>query len=1280
VDHSAFSVQLYDKVTLPDGSYYQLQFEGTPGHPGNVTGRVSSIRLPTGGTISYTYGGTNAISCTDGFPLSLTRTTPDGTWTYQRILGTNGASATIVTAPKLSYDSVSNQTVIQFQSGLETQRNTYQGAAPTISSLPISESTLQTSNLLQEIRTCYNGSASPCTTLSITKPFSQRQIQKVLPNGKFSEHDDFFNANALVTESDDYDYGSAGSRGSLIKKTAITYATLTGITGFPQQVTITNGSGTIVSQTTYTYGDTVTATTGTPQHTTPSGSRGNLLSVKNYTQGSTFLTKSNTYYDTGNVNVTTDVNGAQTAYSYGSGSCGNSFPTLISEPLSLSRTITYNCTGAVQASVLDENGQTSLTAYATDPYFWRPNSATDQSGAQTTFTYTGQTQVESTLPVVSGTSAKDVVSIRDSRGRPSLSQVRQTPGGSMFDTTETDYDAVGRPYKTTLPFGAALGQTNATAPGLITTYDALGRSVSTTDSGNGTVTNAFSQNDALVVRGPAPTGENSKQHQSEYDGLGRLASVCEITSSSGSGICGQTNSKTGFWTKYGYDALGDLTGVTQNAQTTGSTQSRSFAYDLLGRMTSETEAESGTTTYTYDTDATCGTSNGDLVKRVDAVGNVICLGYDALHRNTSITYPSGSYAAKTTNKYFVYDSATVNSVLMTNAKGRLAEAYTAATQGGTKTTDIGYSYTVRGEPSDIYESTPHSAGYYHLAEQFWPNGGAKQLNGLSTMPTFTFNPDGEGRTYQVSASSGQNPVTNTVYNNASLPTSLTFGSADTDAFTYDPSTNRMTQYKFNVNAQSLTGVLTWNANGTLKILNITDGLNSLDTQSCSYGYDDLMRLQSANCGSVWSQTFSYDPFGNIAKSGSASFAAGYSSSTNRITSVGGFTPTYDANGNTLTDPAHTYSWDSAGKPVSIDSVSLTYDALGRMVEQNRAGVYTQFVYGPHGGKFAIMNGQTLQKAIVPLVGGAQAVYNASGLLYYGHSDHLGSIRLGSTPSRTMYFDMAYAPFGETYALSGSTDPAFTGQRQDTVAGVFDFPNREYSNEGRWSSADPSGKAAFHLTDPQSLNRYAYVRNTPLNLVDPTGLCGEDSTSMVPIDDGLFGPDCPIDDNHVEVIVNKVPYADWVANNTVIVTPDGSPTAETTDIWGGDSLASEMAGNAQIAATYNSAMDWVTAGASVTAGAWGLIVGGPAIYSGVEGLAIATEAASPGIFAMFEDALNVSTPLPSVGTTAAGLFINAASIATDLVDAAPEFKQNYLDPAWDWFQGDEVNIPYRPDQP
>jgi RHS repeat-associated protein len=136
-----------------------------------------------------------------------------------------------------------------------------------------------------------------------------------------------------------------------------------------------------------------------------------------------------------------------------------------------------------------------------------------------------------------------------------------------------------------------------------------------------------------------------------------------------------------------------------------------------------------------------------------------------------------------------------------------------------------------------------------------------------------------------------------------------------------------------------------------------------------------------------------------------------------------------------------------------------------------------------------MSGQTLTKAFAPLPGGLQAVYTPSnGLAYYRHSDWVGSSRFASTPSRTMYFDGAYAPFGEVYVQTGTADLSFTGMNQDTVPNLYDFPFREYNNiHGRWPSPDPAGIVAVTLTDPQSWNRYAYVRNSPLSLVDPLGL-------------------------------------------------------------------------------------------------------------------------------------------------------------------------------------------------
>jgi RHS repeat-associated protein len=155
-------------------------------------------------------------------------------------------------------------------------------------------------------------------------------------------------------------------------------------------------------------------------------------------------------------------------------------------------------------------------------------------------------------------------------------------------------------------------------------------------------------------------------------------------------------------------------------------------------------------------------------------------------------------------------------------------------------------------------------------------------------------------------------------------------------------------------------------------------------------------------------------------------------------------------------------------------------------------------------ELAMMTGQSLYKAYIPLPAGDVAAYNSSGLAYYHHSDWLGSYRLGSTPSRTVAFDASYGPFGETYAVTGTGVASFTGMTQDTDANLYDFPAREYGIQGRWPSPDPAGLSAADLTDPQTLNRYAYVRNAPLNNLDPTGLkmCAPADCGLI---DGGYGP-------------------------------------------------------------------------------------------------------------------------------------------------------------------------------
>jgi YD repeat-containing protein len=248
-------------------------------------------------------------------------------------------------------------------------------------------------------------------------------------------------------------------------------------------------------------------------------------------------------------------------------------------------------------------------------------------------------------------------------------------------------------------------------------------------------------------------------------------------------------------------------------------QTRQFAYDQLGRMTSETNAENGTTTYVYDTDATCGTYAGNLVKRTDAAGNVTCYQYDSLHRVTLILYPSGPNAPATPAKFFYYDT-NHGYASGGNLMGRLTVAGTCQSNSscaGNAVVYESFGYSARGEVTDVWETTPHSGGTYHLTQSYWEHGGLKALSGLPGLPTITYGAadgsglDGEGRVTKINASSGTNPLTGATYtlSGNTQPigslTQLTLGSSDTDDYSYDFNTGRMKQYQFNVGA---------NGNGT----------------------------------------------------------------------------------------------------------------------------------------------------------------------------------------------------------------------------------------------------------------------------------------------------------------------------------------------------------------------------------------------------------------------------------------------------------------------------------
>jgi RHS repeat-associated protein len=110
--------------------------------------------------------------------------------------------------------------------------------------------------------------------------------------------------------------------------------------------------------------------------------------------------------------------------------------------------------------------------------------------------------------------------------------------------------------------------------------------------------------------------------------------------------------------------------------------------------------------------------------------------------------------------------------------------------------------------------------------------------------------------------------------------------------------------------------------------------------------------------------------------------------------------------------------------------------------------------------------------------------------YYG-TDALGSVRVVFAPDGTVKARSDYLPFGEEYGTTTPGGPLptqrFTGQQRDAEEGHDNFNARSYQTRtGRFTTVDPIFAGLF---EPQNLNRYAYVRNRPANLTDPTGMWG-----------------------------------------------------------------------------------------------------------------------------------------------------------------------------------------------
>ncbi|WP_263415228.1 RHS repeat domain-containing protein [Terriglobus albidus] len=1093
------------KITYPDGTYYAFTYEPTPNHPGYVTGRLASVRLPTGGLISYTYfGGAGNYGYIDDAlgtqtTAGLIRTTSDGATTYTRTAFSGSpwqAPNPYTVASTLIHDQQGNETIVDSNFGFtqyyETRRRVYSGAA--------------TGTPLSTINRCYNGTTGDCTAVStISMPITSIDLQTSLNGGSPSRTIQTYNANGLPTDLVEYDYGASNPT----RHTIINYAALgNNILDRQSSVTVQDGAGSQISQTTYEYDRYSLASTspGLLGRQAVSGDRGNRTTVHRWvnTTGTTI----DTYYhydDAGQVVSSTDGRGNTTNFSYdpGTDSCLNS-TTLPTPSSGVPQSFTQGCdanTNLVTSST-DPNG--TITTYGYDSML-RLRSTTAKSGgntvASTTVDLSGGTLPETITTTVKATPNPDQISITtlDPYGRTSSAVSKD--GATVLTT----YDSLGRVSSVTNPY-FSLSDPSYGVTGY--SYDALNRMTMQCqpDNGSGTIVPCVAGNSYKQWSYSSNTvterDEQNNSWQRTMDAFGHVAGVVEPGN---------------LQTSYSYSGLGDLTNVTQYGVTGEAARTRSFVYDSLSRLITGTNAETGTTCYGTWSGGNCVNGydgNGNLLALTDGTGFTVNYQYDALNRKTfeSVNDPftTHSYAHS-----FVYDLASIPGVATSiNPKGRLVYVGTFW-QGPPLINSYGVFYwnhdalgrvlaTKTCTPLTCSSTNNASSGWYDQTYSYDLAGDLTSYSdGFGT--TITQNYDSGGRISSVTSSLVNATHPSTLWTaNSYSPIGITQATLGNGIVTSRQYTNRtwlQSNTAANQSNQSLYSEgLSYYHNGNPQTA--SDSING----NWTYQYDNLNRLSTAVASNIGvGCQFGYDSFGNRKQeapyqgscfSPTFSFSAGNNQ-------IDGYC--YDGAGRLLDTmgcpPAgshHQFIYDGYGNLLSgnynsTNSTSYTVDAYGRRVAKYYGGQLQRiYLYDIDGNPVSEMDGSGNWLQMNVRVNGQFLAEYKGNDTYFIHVDHLGSVRAQSSSNGTQTESCSNFPFGDGLTCSASSAGYhFTGKERDPESGLDYFGARYFgSTMGRFISPDwasrPEAVPYSSLANPQTLNLYAYLGNNPLTGVDPDG--------------------------------------------------------------------------------------------------------------------------------------------------------------------------------------------------
>ncbi len=195
-----------------------------------------------------------------------------------------------------------------------------------------------------------------------------------------------------------------------------------------------------------------------------------------------------------------------------------------------------------------------------------------------------------------------------------------------------------------------------------------------------------------------------------------------------------------------------------------------------------------------------------------------------------------------------------------------------------------------------------------------------------------------------------------------------------------------------------------------------------------------------------------------------------------------------SHGNALQFESNNLGYDMANRLVSVNGTQVyAYDQGNHRVYSNASGAETIYLYRLGGRKLATYQATVSNTAITLTFLNAN-VYFAGQLVDAEATavavDGVGSVRWSSATGRHTYY-----PYGVEYSAQTNDTEKYATYTRDSVSGLDYAMNRYYTSQfGRFMSPDPSS-ASMNLSNPGSLNRYAYVNGDPINGNDPLGLDG-----------------------------------------------------------------------------------------------------------------------------------------------------------------------------------------------